>query len=213
MKSVIRIGLAVVFGLIATPVSAQQTPNWTYVTTSSSHNTFYIDTANMRRDGAYVQFYAKTIRLDGSYIVSNMVSNCDTHLNSILSVIFYTSSGEVETSSSYRSPMPPQDIMPGTVGWNILQATCSRSSARETISYPSYTLEPIGEGTLARNSDSYINVRERPSIDAPISRLGSPGEELVVWDSVFVDGYTWYKVAFRGSNATGWVREDLVWLY
>jgi Bacterial SH3 domain len=206
MKSAIQIsltvGLTTITALASIPVLAQNQSNWTYIGTTVENESHYVDTGNLVRNGSSVLFYQRVMRPASYYSVSRFLADCDDNLFTILSVSDYFPSGRISGSSSVASL--PFDVLPGTVGWSTLQTVCSELTE---------SFEAMGEGFLLGSPGSRINIRNRPGIDAPISRVGSPGDEVVIWDSTSVDGRIWYKVALRDSNATGWVREDLIQIY
>jgi hypothetical protein len=47
-------------------------------------------------------------------------------------------------------------------------------------------------------------------MNAPIRHQGASGDAVTVWESRTVDGYVWYRVTLFGSNASGWVRSDVI---
>ncbi|HAJ58894.1 MAG TPA: SH3 domain-containing protein, partial [Cyanobacteria bacterium UBA8543] len=64
-------------------------------------------------------------------------------------------------------------------------------------------------GTLRERGDT-INVRSAPGLDRNILHYGVPGDLVTVEESSQeFQGYRWHRVKFP-SNATGWVREDLL---
>jgi hypothetical protein len=70
--------------------------------------------------------------------------------------------------------------------------------------------QPFATGTILGSTGDTINVRASAGLDAPVINVAYPGDRVTVWESQIVSGYTWFKVAFYGSNSVGWVREDLL---
>lgn len=62
----------------------------------------------------------------------------------------------------------------------------------------------------ADDADSRINVRSEPSVYADSPHYGLVGDRVWATRTTQSEGYTWYFVGFPESNATGWVRGDLV---
>jgi hypothetical protein len=86
-------------------------------------------------------------------------------------------------------------------------------SALPAIYVPAYAETTIGRAAtlVGQDRDSQINVRSSPSTSAPIQHYGLVGDSVtVLQETADVDGYTWYFVQFPTSQATGWVRGDLV---
>lgn len=64
--------------------------------------------------------------------------------------------------------------------------------------------------TLVGERGDTINVRSAPGLDRNILHYGVPGDLVTVEESSQeFQGYRWHRVKFP-SNATGWVREDLL---
>ncbi|BAZ13483.1 hypothetical protein NIES4071_53220 [Calothrix sp. NIES-4071] len=64
--------------------------------------------------------------------------------------------------------------------------------------------------TLVGSLGDKINVRSSPSLNSKILHYGLSGDLVTVEDSYKESGnYRWYRVKFP-SNATGWVRQDLI---
>ena len=64
--------------------------------------------------------------------------------------------------------------------------------------------------TLAGDRSDTINVRSAPNLNSNILHYGVPGDLVTVEESSQqFQGYRWHRVKFP-SNATGWVREDLL---
>lgn len=95
------------------------------------------------------------------------------------------------------------------------QPASANYSGATDVSYCSTTLR-------ASNPKSKIWVRQGPGQNYKIQHYGLPGDLVdflretpggnpeqwaVRQDS---QGYSWYKVGFRKSRATGWVRQDLL---
>lgn len=77
---------------------------------------------------------------------------------------------------------------------------------------------PAADGSLAgrtaylsaRDPGSTINIRENPTVTAPVRHAGRVGDAVqVVERTQGEDGYPWYQVTFS-SGQTGWVRSDFL---
>lgn len=86
-------------------------------------------------------------------------------------------------------------------------------SSLPAIYVPAYAQAAINRPAtlVGQQPGSRVNIRSSPSTSAPIKHYGLVGDSVVVLQEIDgTDSYTWYLVKFPISQATGWVRGDLV---
>lgn len=86
-------------------------------------------------------------------------------------------------SRSYTAPDYSQGLESSVPGWVILTA----------------------EDTQAR-----INIRNSPSVSASAAHYGVVGDRVWASRTTEAEGYVWYFVGFSETQASGWVRGDLI---
>jgi uncharacterized protein YraI len=91
----------------------------------------------------------------------------------------------------------------------ILAASLILSSA---IALPAHAEDNTSHYVCTNSSDSSLTLRRSPSKRSSQIRQIPSGEGIRFIDSrTSSDGFTWYKIAYRGS--IGWVRSDYLCSY
>jgi len=136
---------------------------------------------------------------DGSYIESEAFLGIRGEGGSINSM---------EIVNRYGSHAIPINNILTVLEWERASYAASNSDTPDSSSPQSQQM--TATGTLVSQAGSRINLRDWAGMNAPIRHQASPGDAVTVWESRTVAEYVWYRVTLFGSNASGWVRSDVI---